>query len=275
MPRERSTSGPSVGNRVIPAEPTIPGLRAAAEACTACSLYKNATQTVFGEGPEGSLLMLVGEQPGDVEDIAGKPFVGPAGRLLDRCLIEAGIDRARIYVTNAVKHFKWVPRGPRRIHSKPGAVEIEACFPWLEAEIAAVRPRIIVALGATSAQACIRHRSSLGLVARAGRGNPSSRSLEIYRRSAKGWVTFDMIGRIPSGSSRTWIAFALASVTVLAVAVVVAGLWSGLGQSEISFAGALAMIFGVVVALALGIGLMSLVFLSSRRGYDEAPRRDH
>jgi uracil-DNA glycosylase family protein len=140
-------------NRVIPAEPTIPGLRAAAEACTACSLYKNATQTVFGEGPEGSLLMLVGEQPGDVEDIAGKPFVGPAGRLLDRCLIEAGIDRARIYVTNAVKHFKWVPRGPRRIHSKPGAVEIEACFPWLEAEIAVVRPRVIVALGATAAQA--------------------------------------------------------------------------------------------------------------------------
>jgi uracil-DNA glycosylase family protein len=153
MPREPSTSEPSIGNRVIPAEPTIPGLRAAAEACTACSLYKNATQTVFGEGPEGSLLMLVGEQPGDVEDIAGKPFVGPAGRLLDRCLIEGGIDRARIYVTNAVKHFKWVPRGPRRIHSKPGAVEIEACFPWLEAEIAVVRPRVIVALGATAAQA--------------------------------------------------------------------------------------------------------------------------
>jgi uracil-DNA glycosylase family 4 len=105
---------------VIPAEPTIPGLRAAAEACTACSLYKSATQTVFGEGPE---------------------------------LIEAGIDRARIYVTNAVKHFKWVPRGPRRIHGKPGAVEIEACRPWLEAEIAAVWPRIIVALGATAAQA--------------------------------------------------------------------------------------------------------------------------
>ena len=138
---------------MIPAESTIPSLRAAAEACTACSLYKNATQTVFGEGPEGSLLMLVGEQPGDVEDVTGKPFVGPAGKLLDRCLTEAGIDRARIYVTNAVKHFKWVPRGPRRIHSKPGAVEIEACFPWLEAEIAVVRPRVIVALGATAARA--------------------------------------------------------------------------------------------------------------------------
>ena len=153
MTDEPSTSPTGTENRLIPTEPTIPGLRAAAEACTACSLYKNATQTVFGEGPEGSLLMLVGEQPGDVEDLAGKPFVGPAGKLLDRCLTEAGIDRAQIYVTNAVKHFKWVPRGPRRIHSKPGAVEIEACFPWLEAEIAAVRPRIIVALGATAAQA--------------------------------------------------------------------------------------------------------------------------
>jgi uracil-DNA glycosylase family protein len=108
---------------------------------------------VFGEGPEGALVMLIGEQPGDAEDIAGHPFVGPAGKLLDRCLAEAGVDRARTYITNIVKHFKWVPRGSRRIHSKPGAVEIEACFPWLEAEIAAVAPRIIVALGATAAQA--------------------------------------------------------------------------------------------------------------------------
>ncbi len=153
MTDEPSTSRPDIGSRLIPAEPTIPGLRAAAEACTACSLYKNATQTVFGEGPKGSLLMLVGEQPGDAEDLTGRPFVGPAGKLLDRCLAEAGIDRARIYVTNAVKHFKWVPRGPRRIHSKPGAIEIEACFPWLEAEIAAVKPRIVVALGATAARA--------------------------------------------------------------------------------------------------------------------------
>ena len=132
---------------------TIVGLRAAAARCTACTLYKDATQTVFGEGPEGALVMLIGEQPGDAEDRAGHPFVGPAGRLLDRCLAEAGLDRARIYITNVVKHFKWVPRGPRRIHSKPGAVEIEACFPWLEAEIAAVAPRVIVALGATAAQA--------------------------------------------------------------------------------------------------------------------------
>jgi len=97
--------------------------------------------------------MLVGEQPGDAEDLAGRPFVGPAGKLLDRCLVEAGIDRTQTYVTNVVKHFKWVPRGPRRIHSKPGAVEIEACFPWLEAEIGVVAPKVVVALGATAAQA--------------------------------------------------------------------------------------------------------------------------
>ena len=138
---------------MMTAEPTIAGLRAAAARCTACPLYRNATQTVFGEGPERALVMLVGEQPGDAEDIAGHPFVGPAGKLLDRCLAEAGIDRSRTYITNVVKHFKWVPRGTRRIHSKPGAVEIEACFPWLEAEITVVRPHIIVALGATAAQA--------------------------------------------------------------------------------------------------------------------------
>jgi uracil-DNA glycosylase len=128
-------------------------LRAAAADCTACALYRMATQTVFGDGPEGALVMLIGEQPGDAEDLTGHPFVGPAGKLLDRCLAEAGIDRARTYVTNVVKHFKWVPRGTRRIHSKPGSVEIEACFPWLEAEIAAVKPQIVVALGATAAQA--------------------------------------------------------------------------------------------------------------------------
>ena len=138
---------------LIPAEATIDALREAAAGCTACPLYRNATQTVFGEGPQGAIVMLVGEQPGDAEDLAGHPFVGPAGKLLDRCLAEAGIDRSRTYVTNAVKHFKWVPRGTRRIHSKPGAIEIEACFPWLEAELAVVAPRIVVALGATAARA--------------------------------------------------------------------------------------------------------------------------
>jgi DNA polymerase len=136
----------------IPSDPTFGALRDAAARCTACDLYKNATQTVFGEGPEGARVMLVGEQPGDAEDLAGHPFVGPAGKLLDRCLVEAGIDRKQTYVTNIVKHFKWVPRGPRRIHSKPGAVEIEACFPWFKAEISVVKPQIVVALGATAAQ---------------------------------------------------------------------------------------------------------------------------
>jgi len=138
---------------LIPNEPSVEQLREAAAECTACPLYRNATQTVFGEGPEHARVMFVGEQPGDSEDLAGHPFVGPAGKLLDRCMKEAGIDRARAYVTNAVKHFKWVPRGPRRIHSKPSSMEIAACFPWLEAEIAAVKPRVVVALGATAAQA--------------------------------------------------------------------------------------------------------------------------
>jgi uracil-DNA glycosylase family protein len=144
---------PQIPGELITGEPTIAALREAATACTACHLYRNATQTVFGEGPEDAVVMLVGEQPGDAEDRAGHPFVGPAGKLLDRCLVEAGIDRNRAYVTNVVKHFKWVPRGPRRIHSKPGSVEIEACFSWLEAEIQVVKPRAIVALGATAAQA--------------------------------------------------------------------------------------------------------------------------
>ena len=153
MTTEPPNSRPDSAYEQTRPAPTIASLREAAARCTACALYRNATQTVFGEGPEGALVMLVGEQPGDAEDLDGHPFVGPAGKLLDRCLAEAGIDRARTYITNVVKHFKWVPRGPRRIHSKPGAVEIEACFPWLEAEIAAVAPRIIVALGATAAQA--------------------------------------------------------------------------------------------------------------------------
>jgi uracil-DNA glycosylase family protein len=138
---------------LVPDKSGLEELRGRAAECTACPLYKNATQTVFGEGPEHAPIMLVGEQPGDAEDLAGQPFVGPAGKLLDRCIMAAGIDRGRAYVTNAVKHFKWAPRGTRRIHSKPGSVEIAACFPWLEAEIAAVRPHIIVALGATAAQA--------------------------------------------------------------------------------------------------------------------------
>jgi uracil-DNA glycosylase family protein len=126
-----------------------------ARACRRCDLWRHGTQTVFGEGPEAAPLMLVGEQPGDQEDRRGKPFVGPAGRLLDRALAEAGIGRQQAYVTNVVKHFKWKPRGKRRIHEKPNAAEIAACIPWLEAEIEAVSPRLIVLLGATAAQALL------------------------------------------------------------------------------------------------------------------------
>src|SRR5437879_12744406 len=126
---------------------------AASRECTACHLYKRATQTVFGEGPRHAPIMLVGEQPGDYEDVAGKPFVGPAGKIMDRALEEAGIDRKQVYVTNAVKHFKWEPRGKRRIHQKPNSREIAACRPWLEAELRIVRPRLVVAMGATAAQA--------------------------------------------------------------------------------------------------------------------------
>lgn len=138
-------------------EARLDDLRAAARTCTACELYRNATQTVFGAGGEGAQLMMVGEQPGDREDLAGEPFVGPAGRLLDEALEAAGIDRRLVYVTNVVKHFKWrrAPSGKRRIHQKPDRAEIEACRPWLEGEMARVQPQLVVCLGATAAQAII------------------------------------------------------------------------------------------------------------------------
>ncbi|MEA2487073.1 MAG: uracil-DNA glycosylase, partial [Actinomycetota bacterium] len=128
---------------LIPEPPSLASLRSASAVCTGCDLYKNATQTVFGEGSERAELMLVGEQPGDREDLAGEPFVGPAGRLLDDALKEAGIDRSLAYVTNAVKHFKWEARGKRRIHKKPNLAEIDACGPWLEAEIRVVKPKAL------------------------------------------------------------------------------------------------------------------------------------
>jgi DNA polymerase len=140
---------------LLPERLSLPKVREAAADCKACDLYKRGTQTVFGEGPRRADIMMVGEQPGDAEDLAGHPFVGPAGRLLDRALEEAGIDRARVYVTNVVKHFKWEPRGKRRIHAKPNAAEISACRPWLETEIALVKPRVLVCLGATAAQALL------------------------------------------------------------------------------------------------------------------------
>jgi uracil-DNA glycosylase len=136
----------------IPEQPTLPSLIAAARKCEGCDLYKAATQTVFGEGQSGARLFLVGEQPGDYEDRQGRPFVGPAGRILDRALEGAGIDRAEAYVTNAVKHFRFEERGKRRIHKKPSSVQIVACRPWLEAELKVIKPDIVVCMGATAVQ---------------------------------------------------------------------------------------------------------------------------
>ncbi len=139
----------------IPDGPTLEKLREAAAACRACHLWELGTQTVFGEGSSDAQVMFVGEQPGDQEDQEGRPFVGPAGKLLDRALEEAGIDRSLAYVTNAVKHFKWEARGKRRIHAKPNWTELAACRPWLDAELAVVSPRVLVCLGATAAQSLL------------------------------------------------------------------------------------------------------------------------
>jgi DNA polymerase len=158
-PATRSTVHPIVPTEAIttaaplvPQRPTLRSLRTAASRCRACPLWKLGTQTVFGEGPAKARLVLVGEQPGDQEDRAGHPFIGPAGRLLDEALAAAGIAREEAYVTNAVKHFKWEPAGKRRLHKKPNAREIAACRPWLDAELAVLRPAVVVALGATAAQ---------------------------------------------------------------------------------------------------------------------------
>ena len=139
----------------IPKRLSLPVLTRAVQQCEGCDLYLHATQAVFGEGPAQAAVMMVGEQPGDAEDRMAKPFVGPAGKLLDRALADAHVDRGQIYVTNAVKHFKFEPRGKRRIHGKPNAAQVKACRPWLEAEIAVVKPQLIVCLGATAAQSMI------------------------------------------------------------------------------------------------------------------------
>jgi uracil-DNA glycosylase len=139
----------------VPERPTLPRLREAVEGCRGCELWRSATQAVFGEGRARAPVLLVGEQPGDQEDLEGSPFVGPAGRVLDEALAEAGIDRDATYVTNAVKHFKWEARGKRRIHAKPTWSETVACRPWLEAELAVVKPRVLVCLGATAAQSLL------------------------------------------------------------------------------------------------------------------------
>jgi DNA polymerase len=143
---------PMTAEPFLPERRTLKTLREAARTCRGCPLWRNATQTVFGEGPAHAQVVMIGEKPGDREDIEGHPFVGPAGRLLDQALAGAGIDRGIVYVTNAVKHFKWEPAGKRRLHKKPSAREIAACRPWLEAELELLRPEIVVALGATAAQ---------------------------------------------------------------------------------------------------------------------------
>jgi uracil-DNA glycosylase len=152
-------SGDTTGSAadLIPANPTLPNLQHAAKKCRACDLWKGATQTVFGVGVPRAVIMMVGEQPGDQEDRKGHPFVGPAGRILDQALVAAAIDRSDVYVTNVVKHFKWAPaeRGKRRIHKKPRDSEIRACRPWLDAELAVIRPQVLVCLGASAAQALL------------------------------------------------------------------------------------------------------------------------
>jgi len=152
MPKRQKPAGAA---DLIPDRPTLAKVRENAQDCRACDLWKLGTQTVFGEGSGKAQIMFVGEQPGNEEDLAGHPFVGPAGRLFDRALAAAGIDRATVYVTNVVKHFKWEPRGRRRIHKKPNAGEIGACRPWLDTEIMLVKPRVLVCLGATAAQALL------------------------------------------------------------------------------------------------------------------------
>jgi uracil-DNA glycosylase len=139
----------------LPQRFSLPVLGEAVQDCRGCELYRRATRAVFGEGDARARVMLVGEQPGDEEDVAGRPFVGPAGRLLDRMLEAAGVPRAEVYVTTAVKHFKWIPRGKKRLHQKPGSGEVEACKPWLEAELAVIKPEILVLLGATAAQSLL------------------------------------------------------------------------------------------------------------------------
>jgi len=158
----------------------LTAVAAKAKRCTLCPLYKNATQTVFGEGPAGATLMLVGEQPGDQEDLAGRPFVGPAGKMLDKALAAAGIDRAQVYVTNVVKHFKNEPRGKRRMHKKPNRYEVEVCKVWLDQEVALVRPALIVALGVTAASALAGKAVTLSRL----------RGQEVaFADGSRGWVT--------------------------------------------------------------------------------------
>jgi DNA polymerase len=171
-PDDTNPGGKRSAAPFVPQTTSLRALSAAAHECRGCDLYKTATQVVFGEGPKAARVMFVGEQPGDQEDRQGEPFVGPAGALLDKALEDAGIPRNQVYVTNAVKHFKWEPRGKRRIHKKPRASEINACRPWLEAELRAVKPAVVVCLGATAAQSVLG--PSFKLMANRGQVLPST-----------------------------------------------------------------------------------------------------
>jgi DNA polymerase len=155
MPKHTPSNPDDPAQKKIPSTPSLQGLAKISQNCKACDLWKRGTQTVFGEGEPDAQVMFVGEVPGDQEDLAGKPFVGPAGNLLNKAFADAGIDRSKVYVTNAVKHFNWEARGKRRIHKKPNAAEIAACRPWLDAEIVRLKPKVVVCLGATAAQALL------------------------------------------------------------------------------------------------------------------------
>ncbi|MCA1584354.1 MAG: UdgX family uracil-DNA binding protein [Acidobacteria bacterium] len=174
------TETPLSAEPFVPASTNLADLAAAAAACEGCPLFARATQTVFGEGPSSARIVLLGEQPGDAEDLDGRPFVGPAGSLLDRALAAAGLERAGVYVTNAVKHFSWEPRGKRRIHKKPRQSEIKACRPWLDAEVHALRPSVLVCLGATAVQAVLG--SGVTIAAARGRAFDTPRGRVLVAR---------------------------------------------------------------------------------------------
>lgn len=176
-PAPRKRTSKQAPPRVAPDSGSLQDVRDAAHDCHACPLWENATQTVFGEGPPQACIMFVGEQPGDQEDRQGHPFVGPAGQLLDRALADAGIDRDSVYVTNAVKHFKWEPRGKRRLHKKPGDAEITACHQWLERELELVTPELVVAMGATAARALLGRTTPIE--ANRGRTMPFNAGMQL------------------------------------------------------------------------------------------------
>lgn len=195
-PRGRRRTPVPLKTRTIPADDSLAQVREVAEHCRDCPLWKNATQTVFGEGRRSANILLVGEQPGDQEDRVGRPFVGPAGKLLDRALAEVGVDRKATYVTNAVKHFKFEPRGKRRIHKKPNELEIAACHQWFERELRLVNPDVVVALGATAARAVFGRTTAIG--ANRGRVIPAAKAQTFTNADVLVTVHPSYLLRVPS-----------------------------------------------------------------------------